>query len=100
MLDKSVGEVRALFARMRGELRTKAGASEIEAALEGMTDRINASVGQQSRLEKLARKLGKDHTSSAAIKRLQIELEQVMTKRRRDTYGVTHVAACYGKTKQ
>lgn len=68
----------SLFARVRGELQSKAGASEIEAALEDMTSKINASASQQSQLERLAHTLGKDHNSSVAMKRLQIELEQVL----------------------
>lgn len=72
-------ELQTLFARVRGELQSKAGASEIEAALEAMASKINESENHQSKLQRLAHTLGKDHNSSAAIKRLQIELEQVMS---------------------
>lgn len=76
-LGASVEELQTLFARVRGELKSKAGALDIEAALEDMTSKINESASNQSRLQRLAHTLGKDKNSSAAVKRLQIELEQV-----------------------
>lgn len=69
--------MQTLFSRVRGELQSKAGASDIEAALQDMTSKINESANRQSKLQRLARTLGKDHNSSAVMKRLQIELEQV-----------------------
>lgn len=72
-----MNDLQTLFARVRGEIQSKASASEIEAALEDMTSKIQESANHQSRLQRLAHTLGKDKNSSAAMKRLQIELEQV-----------------------
>lgn len=69
--------MQGLFSRLSDELESKAGASEIEKALEGMTSKINDAANEQTRLQRLGRALGKDQNSSAAMKRLQIELEQV-----------------------
>lgn len=76
-LGATVEEMQTLFSRVRGELQSKAGASDIEAALQDMTSKINESANRQSQLQRLARTLGKDQNSSAVMKRLQIELEQV-----------------------
>lgn len=66
-----------LFSRVSDELKTKAGALEIEEALQEMTAKIEGSADEQSRLQRLARTLGRDQNSTTAMKRLQIELEQV-----------------------
>lgn len=77
-----------MFSRVSGELKSKAGASEIEAALQSMTSKINESASQRSQLERLAKTLGKDQNSSAAMNRLRIELEQVSLKLARHISGV------------
>lgn len=69
--------MQSLFSRLSDDLESKAGASEIEKALEDMTFKINQATDEQSKLQRLGRALGKDQNSSAAMKRLQIELEQV-----------------------
>lgn len=69
--------MQGLFSRVSDELKTKAGALEIEEALQEMTAKIQGSVDEQSRLQRLARTLGRDHNSTTAMKRLQVELEQV-----------------------
>lgn len=69
--------MRSAFSRVSGEVTPTAYTSKIEAALQDMTSKINESANQQSRLERLARTLGRDHNSSTAMKRLQMELEQV-----------------------
>lgn len=69
--------MQGLFSRLSEELSSKAGASEIEKALEDMTSKINKSANEQTKLQRLGRVLGKDQNSSVAMKRLQIELEQV-----------------------
>lgn len=70
-------DLQTLFGRVRGEIQSKASASEIETALEEMTSKIQESANHRSRLQRLAHTLGKDKNSPAAMKRLQIELEQV-----------------------
>ena len=69
--------MQGLFSRVSDELQTKAGALEIEEALQEMTAMIKGSADEQSRLQRLARTLGRDQNSTTAMKRLQIELEQV-----------------------
>lgn len=69
--------MQGLFARVSSELKSKAGASDIEAALQDMTSKIRESANEQSRLQRLAKTLGSDQNSSTAMKRLKIELEQV-----------------------
>lgn len=69
--------MQSLFSRLSDDLESKAGASEIEKALGDMTLKINQATDEQSKLQRLSRALGKDQNSSAAMKRLQIELEQV-----------------------
>ena len=69
--------MQGLFSRLSEDLESKAGASEIEKALEDMTFKIDQASNEQTRLQRLGRTLGKDQNSSAAMKRLQIELEQV-----------------------
>lgn len=69
--------LQGMFSRLSKELSSKAGASEIEKALEDMTFKINKSANEQTKLQRLGRALGKDQNSSVAMKRLQIELEQV-----------------------
>lgn len=76
-LGTSVKTMQDLFSKLSDELESKAGASEIEKALEGMTSKINDAANEQTRLQRLGRQLGRDQNSSAAMKRLQIELEQV-----------------------
>ncbi len=69
--------MQGLFSRLSEDLESKAGASEIHKALEDMTFKIDQASNEQTRLQRLGRALGKDQNSSAAMKRLQIELEQV-----------------------
>lgn len=69
--------MQSLFSRLSDDLESKAGASQIEKALEDMTLKINQASDEQTRLQRLGRVLGKDQNSSAAMKRLKIELEQV-----------------------
>ena len=69
--------MQGLFSRVSDELKTKAGALEIEEALEEMTAKIEGSANEQSRLQRLARTLGRDQNSTTAMKRLKMELEQV-----------------------
>ncbi|CAB1101510.1 unnamed protein product [Ectocarpus sp. CCAP 1310/34] len=76
-LGTTVETMQRLFSRLSEELSSKAGASEIEKALEEMTSKINKSANEQTKLQRLGRVLGKDQNSSVAMKRLQIELEQV-----------------------
>ncbi|CAN0225131.1 unnamed protein product [Ectocarpus sp. 6 AP-2014] len=75
-LGTTVETMQGLFSRLSKELSSKAGASEIEKALEDMTLKINKSANEQTKLQRLGRVLGKDQNSSVAMKRLQIELEQ------------------------
>ncbi|CAM9699349.1 unnamed protein product [Ectocarpus sp. 12 AP-2014] len=75
-LGTTVETMQGLFSRLSEELSSKAGASEIEKALEDMTSKINKSANEQTKLQRLGRVLGKDQNSSVAMKRLQIELEQ------------------------
>ncbi|CAM9120809.1 unnamed protein product [Ectocarpus sp. 4 AP-2014] len=75
-LGTTVKTMQGLFSRLSEELGSKAGASEIEKALEDMTLKINKSANEQTKLQRLGRVLGKDQNSSVAMKRLQIELEQ------------------------
>eukprot|EP00752_Nemacystus_decipiens_P004375 g3998.t2 len=75
-LGTTVKTMQSLFSRLSDDLESKAGASEIEKALEDMTLKINQATNEQSKLQRLGRALGKDQNSSAAMKRLQIELEQ------------------------
>eukprot|EP00904_Undaria_pinnatifida_P000063 jgi/Undpi1/10057/HiC_scaffold_28.g12511.m1 len=75
-LGYTVQNMQGLFSRVSDELKTKAGALEIEEALQEMTAKIQGSVDEQSRLQRLARTLGRDHNSTTAMKRLQVELEQ------------------------
>lgn len=72
--------MQGLFSRLKDDLESKAGASEIEKALEDMTFKINQTANEQTRLQRLGRALGNDHNSSTPMKRLQIELEQVRIK--------------------
>ncbi|CAM9277865.1 unnamed protein product, partial [Scytosiphon promiscuus] len=75
-LGTTVQTMQGLFSRLSDELESKAGASEIEKALEDMTFKINEAANEQTRLQRLGRALGKDQNSTAAMKRLRIELEQ------------------------
>ncbi|CAM9914598.1 unnamed protein product, partial [Choristocarpus tenellus] len=75
-LGSTVEEMQALFAGVRNELHSKASVSEIENALEEMTNKIKSSTDQQSRLQQLARTLGMDNENAQAIKKLRVELEQ------------------------
>lgn len=72
--------MQGLFSRLSEDLESKAGASEIQKALEDMTFKIDQASNEQTRLQRLGRALGKDQNSSAVMKRLQIELEQVWSR--------------------
>ena len=76
-LGVKVGELQTLFSRVSCELDSKACASEIEKALHDMASKIHESADQQGRLQRLGKTLAKDSKTLAAIKRLQIDLEQV-----------------------
>lgn len=71
-------ELQVVFAGVKNEVQSKANASMIEAALHSMNAKIEESTNRQSHLQRLAQTLGKDQDSAVAMRRLQIELEQVI----------------------